>query len=125
MEEFLDGITIMLVVRIILVVIGLTIYFIPTIFSSYKKDANKIFVLNLLLGWTLIGWIAALVWALSPGKHNHYYNYICPKCGYMHQLDHKVKLYECPKCHAKYNKSLFRLKRKVKTLTEINPWVFI
>lgn len=25
---------------------------------------TKIFLLNLLLGWTIIGWVIALVWAL-------------------------------------------------------------
>jgi len=27
-------------------------------------DISKIFLVNLLLGWTVIGWIVALVWAL-------------------------------------------------------------
>ncbi len=27
-------------------------------------ETTKIFLLNLLLGWTLIGWVIALVWAL-------------------------------------------------------------
>jgi hypothetical protein len=42
-------------------------YFLPTIIAILRRKANAggIFVLNLLLGWTLIGWIGALVWALS------------------------------------------------------------
>ena len=42
-------------------------YFLPTIIAILRRKANTggIFVLNLLLGWTLIGWIAALVWSLS------------------------------------------------------------
>ena len=42
-------------------------YFLPTIIAilRHKANAGGIFVLNLLLGWTLIGWIGALVWALS------------------------------------------------------------
>ena len=33
-------------------------------------QTGAILVLNLLLGWTLLGWIAALVWAFTatPGK---------------------------------------------------------
>ena len=30
-----------------------------------KRTAGSIFVLNLLLGWTLIGWAIALKWALT------------------------------------------------------------
>jgi hypothetical protein len=40
-------------------------YFLPTIVAwlRYHRQAVAIFVLNLLLGWTVLGWIAALVWA--------------------------------------------------------------
>ena len=41
------------------------IYFLPSIVASKKKHADKtsILVLNLLLGWLLIPWVIALVWA--------------------------------------------------------------
>ena len=45
--------------------VGLLIYFIPAIVGRNKRNANAIFVLNLLLGWTLLGWVAALVWAMT------------------------------------------------------------
>lgn len=45
--------------------VGLLIYFIPTIAGRKKRNANAIFALNLLLGWTVLGWVAALVWALT------------------------------------------------------------
>ena len=47
------------------IVITLVIYFIPTICASEKKNFASIFALNVLLGWTIIGWIVALVWGLS------------------------------------------------------------
>jgi len=49
---------------------GLLTYFLPTILAAArrKRDLGAIFVLNLFLGWTFIGWIVALVWAL---KHDH------------------------------------------------------
>jgi hypothetical protein len=34
-------------------------------FGRSKRDAVSILVLNLLLGWTMIGWVIALVWALK------------------------------------------------------------
>ncbi|WP_082671958.1 superinfection immunity protein [Chryseobacterium sp. JAH] len=42
-------------------------YFLPTFiaYSRKKTNAGAIFALNLFLGWSLIGWVVALVWALS------------------------------------------------------------
>jgi len=38
------------------------IYFLPAIIA--KRDKGMIFVLNLFLGWTFIGWIIALALAV-------------------------------------------------------------
>jgi len=45
---------------------GFVFYFLPTIiaFARHKRDTSSIFLLNFLLGWTAIGWVIALVWAL-------------------------------------------------------------
>jgi hypothetical protein len=45
---------------------GLALYFLPTIIalSRRKRNSGGVFVLNLLLGWSFIGWVAALVWAV-------------------------------------------------------------
>jgi hypothetical protein len=42
-------------------------YFLPFAIAFYKKRANTgaIFALNLFLGWSLVGWVIALVWALK------------------------------------------------------------
>ncbi|NLA76683.1 MAG: superinfection immunity protein [Clostridiales bacterium] len=52
---------------IILVIIGSLFYFLPTIVGCAKHQPNKgaIFALNLFLGWSLIGWVISLVWALK------------------------------------------------------------
>lgn len=50
-----------------LVIVALFLYFLPT-YLAYKHEHHNtvaIFALNLLLGWTVLGWIAALVWALT------------------------------------------------------------
>jgi Superinfection immunity protein len=46
---------------------GFVFYFLPSIIAlaRNKRDIASIFVLNFLLGWTAIGWIIALVWALK------------------------------------------------------------
>jgi hypothetical protein len=50
---------------IILLIIAVVIYFLPFFVGSSKKNAGAIFMLNLFLGWTLIGWVVALVWAMT------------------------------------------------------------
>lgn len=42
-------------------------YFPPTIVAWVRRHPNRlsIFLLNLLLGWTLIGWVVALIWSAS------------------------------------------------------------
>ena len=50
-------------------VVGLAVYFLPAIvaFKGGKKNRAAILVLNLLMGWTMIGWVGALIWAMvSP-----------------------------------------------------------
>lgn len=43
----------------------LILYFLPAIIGKDKRNAGSIFLLNLLGGWTVIGWLAALIWAAS------------------------------------------------------------
>lgn len=40
-------------------------YFLPTIVAliKSKRDSLAIFLLNFFLGWSVIGWVIALVWA--------------------------------------------------------------
>jgi hypothetical protein len=46
---------------------GFLFYFLPTIIAMArsKRDSMSIFLLNLLLGWSVIGWVVALVWAVK------------------------------------------------------------
>jgi hypothetical protein len=39
------------------------LYFLPSIIARNKKNFLAIFVLNFFLGWTIRGWVGALVWA--------------------------------------------------------------
>lgn len=45
----------------------ITAYFFPAINAKLCRhyNAGAIFVLNLFLGWTLFGWVAALVWSAT------------------------------------------------------------
>ena len=50
-------------------------YFLPSInaASRHKRNVGAIFMLNAFLGWTVLGWIGALIWSAlyeekRPGK---------------------------------------------------------
>jgi hypothetical protein len=47
--------------------VGLCVYFLPTIVASHRHHPNAIgiFILNLFLGWSVVGWVVSLVWAAS------------------------------------------------------------
>lgn len=48
---------------IVLMVGSICLYFLPSYVGAKKKNASAIFVLNFFLGWTVLGWVIALVWA--------------------------------------------------------------
>ena len=43
------------------------LYFLPWIIAALRRHHNSgaIFVLNLFLGWTFLGWVGALVWSAT------------------------------------------------------------
>ena len=49
----------------LLLIVGMLVYFLPSLVGHKKTNANAIFVLNLFLGWTIVGWVVSLVWAVS------------------------------------------------------------
>jgi len=68
-------------------------YFLLTIVARKKRQFPGVLALDLLLGWTILGWIGALVWALteqsppvqvvvqqSPGII-HETSVLCSSCG--------------------------------------------
>lgn len=58
-------------VLIVLALLGVAAYLLPLLIAASRGHENTVAIgaLNILLGWTMLGWIAALVWALtSTGK---------------------------------------------------------
>ena len=53
--------------EILLVVLIFTVYFLPTLIAFLRQHKNRlaIFLLNLLLGWTILGWVGSLVWSVT------------------------------------------------------------
>jgi Superinfection immunity protein len=41
------------------------LYIVPSWVGRNKRNSSAIVALNLLLGWTFVGWVVALVWALT------------------------------------------------------------
>jgi len=50
--------------------IMVSVYFLPVIIGGLRNKAHggfAILLINLFLGWTVVGWVVALIWA-SSGK---------------------------------------------------------
>jgi len=69
-----------------LLVLMALLYFLPTLIGHNKRAAGMIFLVNLLTGWTIVGWFATLIWAcvaeprpvvVYAGHGVHY----CSRCG--------------------------------------------
>jgi len=57
---------------LLVIVILLAIYFLPTIIALKrdKRNQNAILLMNIFLGWTFRGWVVALVWsAMAEDEH--------------------------------------------------------
>jgi hypothetical protein len=50
---------------------GIFLYFLPAFIAHNKRDFAAIFLVNLLFGWTVIGWIIALIWACAAETKPH------------------------------------------------------
>lgn len=52
---------------IVLLIISIACYFAPTMAAMGRshRQTLPIVLLNLFLGWTIVGWVAALVWACT------------------------------------------------------------
>lgn len=44
------------------------LYFLPTVIAYKMKHPNLVLIalINIVLGWTFLGWIGALVWSVVP-----------------------------------------------------------
>ncbi len=46
-------------------IIIVVLYFVPAFIARNKRNSSAIFWLNFLLGWTFLGWVGALIWAMT------------------------------------------------------------
>lgn len=94
---------------VLFLAIAVIVYFIPNWIACARKhhNANAIFVTNLLLGWTALGWVIALVWSLTAVKNetsenaeNRSESKQCPFCAELI----KVEAIICKHCGKKIPK---------------------
>lgn len=54
-------------ILLILAILAFFIYFLPCFVSSSRKGTNggAVFLVNLLFGWTLLGWLVAMIMAAT------------------------------------------------------------
>lgn len=50
---------------ILLFLLLVVVYFIPSFVAAGRKNNGGVIIVNLFLGWTLLGWVLALAWAAS------------------------------------------------------------
>jgi hypothetical protein len=69
-----------------LMIFVVLLYFLPAIIAYRQKKLNKeaILALNVFLGWTVLGWVVALVWAYTKNDANSAVarsSVLCASCG--------------------------------------------
>ena len=82
----MDNVTLIRVISGVLAVsvFLLPVYVLPSILAWRKTHRTPILLLNLLLGWTVLGWVGALMWALvdAPANRDQLgHGKFCPNCG--------------------------------------------
>jgi len=65
------AVTVHPIALLVYALVGLALYLLPLLVALNRNHHNTtaIGVVNVVLGWTLIGWLAALVWAFSEAHH--------------------------------------------------------
>jgi hypothetical protein len=56
-----------IVLLVLLAIVAFVVHFLP-IFVAWRRRVKNfwwIFLINFFFGWTLIGWVIALVWAVN------------------------------------------------------------
>ena len=57
---------------LLILMITVPFYFLPAIIALNRKKTGTatIIILNLFLGWTVVGWVVTFIWACSTNHHN-------------------------------------------------------
>lgn len=81
----MDNVTLIRMVSgLMAVFVFFPLYFLPTFLARNKRRRVPIIVLNILLGWTLLGWVGALIWVLADSPREPIAqpaSILCSSCG--------------------------------------------
>ncbi|MEI6847202.1 MAG: superinfection immunity protein [Chlorobiaceae bacterium] len=57
----------LVIINIVIIALVITVYMFPTInaFDRKHHKLGRITALNVFLGWTFFGWLAALLWSVT------------------------------------------------------------
>ncbi|CAM2144976.1 Superinfection immunity protein [Pararobbsia alpina] len=60
------------VIEFAAIAVAVSVYFLPSILADQRKHSDTLVIalFNAVLGWSVIGWVIALVWSLTP-SHSH------------------------------------------------------
>ncbi|MGA9722702.1 MAG: superinfection immunity protein [Candidatus Binatus sp.] len=60
-----------LIATLLVLTAAIAVYFLPALVAANRRhqNAQAIAILNLLLGWTFVGWVIALVWAFTAVQY--------------------------------------------------------
>ena len=91
----------------VFIFLGILVYFLPAINGYTRKHPKRdlILLVDLLLGWSLIGWLIALIWSYSGPNYS------------------KVKIIKCPHCGGDIEASYTTCKHCGKSTEELQPYV--
>lgn len=100
----------------ILAIVVLFIYFLPSVVahSNRHKNEGAIILLNLFLGWTLVGWVAALVWTQVKDKEEE-----ANRLKRIEKREKELRERECPFCAEKILKKATICKHCGKDVTPL------
>ncbi len=54
--------------EVVFLMFAIALYFMPSFIVGKKRSTNAVYVINLFLGWTLVGWVIALAMAVTPSE---------------------------------------------------------
>lgn len=54
----------------LIVAVSSAVYFLPTFIAVKRNHSNRtpIMLTNIFFGWTVVGWVVALIWAFSDNS---------------------------------------------------------
>jgi T4 superinfection immunity protein len=96
---------------VLILALAVVVYFLPSMIATHRTHPHRvgIFLLDLLMGWTVIGWVAALVWASIGEPRKRGARVPCPHC--RESMDPLASV--CPHCRRDIDAVIVRARRSV------------